>query len=238
MTFEQHVQRLVEVHREISTGGGISVEALEPYKAELDRLREAVMDHLMWHPGSLIHLSDPVKLQEAREAVDRLWSDVGDEELFDKLHSGSFGGLLAGIMVDYTSRATQLKPAFISVEPPSDEFQRYYVEAMRCWLFDLNGAAVILCCSILEMALRDRLTAYDDGRNNRASHDRSKLWQLIKDAKHRGLLDFVAERNANRLAEVRNRLVHEVAAAPDSTETLKMIESVRSVVEDLYHKGL
>ena len=238
MTFEQRVQRLVEIQREISAGGGISTEALEPYKAEHAELRRGVMDDLMWQPGSLIHLPDPVKLQEARKAVDMLWSQVSADELFDELHSGGFSGLLAGIMDDYTRRAAQLKPAFISVEPPNNEFRRYYVEAMRCWLFDLNGAAVILCCSILEVGLRDRLTAYDESRGNRTPYQRAKLWELIEAAYQRGLLDAVAKRRASSLAETRNELVHEVSLSPQSDDTLKMIESVRSTIEELYHRTL
>src|SRR5690606_8045871 len=146
-TLRDQIRRLIEIHTSVSQLGGISEGHLSTFEPELKGLKEWIIEDLVLRPGLMVYLEDPIELRQAREAVDTLWDTTSSDEIWDEIMSGGFGGLLAEVMGNFSDRVRASRPTFVSVEPTTLGFGQYMTEAFKCWLYGLNGAAVLICHS-------------------------------------------------------------------------------------------
>lgn len=235
---ESNVIEFTEIYRRIQQEGGISGSTFDKYEPQLKNLKRTIIEGLMWAPGSLIFIPDPMLMEDARNAMDELWDQVSAGELFEEITSGGMSGLLLDIIQEYSDRTAVLKPSLISIRPTSNEFQRYFAEAMRCWLFGLHGSAVILCSSVLENTLRDLLIAIDQALVMDMSRKKPKpfgLWKLVENARCQAILDQAEAEMAQTIAEIRNSIVHNLKVVPDTEQTYVVLSSTKNLIEKLMH---
>lgn len=165
---------------------------------KMRELAERILDHLVWNPGVLIHFSDSQKMRDAQQAVDHLWREEveTDEDLYHKILYGIPQGNLgigAELTFTYAERLKRLKPTFIAVKPPP-EVASYFEEAMAAWLRGLDRAALILCWSVLDNILKEKLPAVKTCK--------------IEAASEAGILDETNAKRADEIRKLRNDAVH------------------------------
>ena len=169
----------------------------------------------------MVYIDDPVELQRSRDAVDALWDAVTADDIWDEMMSGGYGGLVAEIIGDFSQRIRASRPTFVSVEPSTVGFGRYMTEAFKCWLYGLNGAAVLLCHSLLEIALYEAMEINGSVRS------------LAKEARRVGLINKNDLEYIRALNDRRNRIVHNLDPVPDSELTNAILIWTKDIVERL-----
>lgn len=206
---------------------------------QVTQLMHEIVDYLMWSPGTLVYVDDPFEMQRFKKIVDFVWTSMDEDEIFDEITGGGYGGLL-GIMVrDYIDRAKMLRPAFVSIDPEKFEFRTYFEEAMRSWLFGLSNSALILSCVILESLLKEKLCRIDaklvydfPDRNDLRGVKQVSLARLIKNAFDHGLFDRQDRKAAIKIKDFRNNAVHKQEAISDK-EVYDALMSTKELVEKL-----
>src|SRR4030042_2091055 len=148
----QFIKGLVDLHKNYKKENITPVSFVKYSEEAIDYAKE-IIGHLMWKPGTLIYFEDSYLMEEAKSAIDSLWEDMNYEDLSNEMFSGGYGGLLVSIIGDYIERGMKLKPTFVSVKP-DDIVSVYFQNAMECWLYGINSATLILCCSIIENLLK------------------------------------------------------------------------------------
>lgn len=63
---ESNVIEFTEIYRTIQQEGGISSSTYNKYEPQLKDLKRAIIESLMWAPGSLIFIPDPMLMEDAR----------------------------------------------------------------------------------------------------------------------------------------------------------------------------
>ncbi len=203
MTYlEKNIKKLLDLYRKIKNNGGISQEIFDEYLEDLQEIKYEIIDILMWSPGSLIHTNNIFDLNEAEEAISKIWDEVDTDQHFDEITSGGYGGLLVNIIGDYIDRAKLIKPTFVSDEL-STEFKIYYEQAMQAWIYGLNQASLILCCSIIENSLKNELENY-------LQNVPSGLEVLIEKAHKFDILNKKEQKKVFKIKNLRNNAVHEL----------------------------
>ncbi len=234
------VLKLLNLFMEIWDVDTNSIKAEPSQKKEFCELCEKIIEDLIWAPGKLIYVPDETERVKAQCLVDLIWSKQESEELFDQMVGGSYTGLLVEILGDYTDRAKMLKPTFISVNPKNIEFSRYYEDAMRAWLFGLNSAALILCCSIIEDTLKEQLYNLDpnlalilDIHEGKVTGIKNKkMEKLIYEAANHNIIDIRGKRIAHRIRELRNSAIHSLEKIDDS-QTYQAILDTKELIEKI-----
>ncbi len=219
---------------------GLGVEDLsgnEQYK-RMQTLFDEVVEDLMWHPGRLIYFQDSKMMELGQSLVNFLWDGTDAGELWDELHSGGFSGLLVNLTGDYCDRAVQLKPTFIAVEP-TQEVRQYFQEAMLAWVHGLDRASLILCWSVIENLLREKLSRQDTKLVYEAGSGKSlgglkekSCHEWIRSARRLGWLDDVAVRQADAIKKARREAVHR-QSSPLSKEVYQFIMDTKNILEQL-----
>ncbi len=203
---------------------------------QFNELFESILTDLVWEPGTLLYFEDPDDIAKAKFVTELIWKNADNERILEEMIEGGYSGLLVNMGGDYIDRAKMLKPAFTSIYPEHSEFHVYYREAMRCWLFGMSNAAVILSNSLIELILYDRLSeisqelvVHSDYRRGASQH---KLEKLIDNAKNENLISYEETQAAHKIRKLRNGAVHEQRVIPDK-ESFKVIEDTKIIAEKL-----
>jgi hypothetical protein len=108
---------------------------------------------------------------------------------------------------------------------------------MQSWLFGLNNSALILCCSILESLLKEKLCQIDvdlvydlSDRKNLKGIKQLPLPKLIQNAYSAGMLDKEDKKVASRIKDLRNDSVHKLKNV-SYKEVYDAIMSTKALVE-------
>jgi hypothetical protein len=224
----QAIKRLVDLHKKYKTEN-ITANSFVGYSEEAEGLAYEIIERLIWEPGKLLYFDDTALIVATKNAVKDLWDSLPSNELWEEISSGGFKGILVNIINDYIDRAKLLKPVFISIEPTS-QIKKYFREAMGAWLFGLNTAALILCCSIIEEMLE---TIYPK-LTKAERENKGKLETLIDKAKGKIFSNTEAE-TAHIVRLLRNDAVHELKR-PSREDTYEAILNTVSLIEKILSK--
>jgi len=207
----------------------VKSEKKEDISKDYIEYAQGIIDLLILNPGKLIYFPDPDLIKEAEYAFNIIWDNVDTDELFTALHSD----VMVGITVDYIHRAIKLKPTLVSVKP-DNQTSVYFQDAMHSWLFGLNSAALILCCSIIENLLKQKLSRKPnlvwESSGNRLKE--RKLSELINNAANEGLLDKSVKKMAHDIRLLRRDAVHRLKPI-SSNEAYNAIMNTKKIIEQL-----
>lgn len=210
-------------------------------KIEASQLMQQIIEELIWSPGSLIYIKDQVALKQSKTVIDFIWETLDTDEIFNDITGGGCSGLLVNIIGDYIDRAKLMKPTFISVNPAHTEFQVYFQEAMKAWIFGLNNSALILCCAIFESLIAEKLyqtdkaLVYYTSKNNGSDIKKYKLEMLIKNAYKSKLMNKADKESAMKLKELRNSSVHNLESVSDK-QVYDVLINTKEIIEKLLKK--
>ena len=146
---------------------------------------------------------------------------------------------MVNLLGDYSDRIKKLRPSFVTTEPNNTEFEIIYKECMNAWLFGLNNAAIILCCSLIENLLKEKLKEVPKWEiyhtsNGLGSQNRKlkSLDSLIKDAKKHNILDNQTKNKAFGIKNIRNHAIHDLQTISSNT-TLNMIYDTKEIINKI-----
>jgi hypothetical protein len=196
--------------------------------------RERIIDILILDPGKLIYFADPELIKEAESAFNIIWdNNVDTDELFYALHSE----VMVGMTVDYIRRAIKLKPTLVSVKP-DNIVAAYFSNVIEAWLFGLNSAALILCCSVIEQILNQKFPVlkYKSDkilRDFKSLRDIERtLEEFIDEVARQGFIDEKIRIMAQNIRTLRNSAVHKLKPI-SSDEAYNAIMSTKKIIEQL-----
>jgi hypothetical protein len=122
----------------------------------------------------------------------------------------------------------------INIRNTHPKVARYFEEAHRCLLFGLDVACAVLCRSLLESALIDRVDKGGNIRRNTGSGE-SYISNMIKEATGKSLSDDRPEA-AERIKDAGNLAVHkyDIFRKKYSDRMAEIVDDTRKVLIDLY----
>ncbi|GAA5522403.1 hypothetical protein LQ318_11690 [Aliifodinibius salicampi] len=219
-------------------------EKEELFEEFTDKIK-AVERHTVNNPGALIYL----KPSEDRETIEGIFQTFGknldQREAFDALVGGHNLDFLMNTLYAYINRASQLTPTFISTRYHSNDFRKYFNEAMEAWTHGLDNAALIMIYSVLEEAVRNSLCQsvpelcqklyISNGDEVRSNND-YPMSKLIEIARDRDVISYETERKLKNIGKARNSAVHNLDNY-DSTngkEVYQILLDARDIIEDVY----
>ena len=221
----QAIKRLVDLHKKYKTEN-ITANSFLGYSEEAEGLAYEIIERLIWEPGKLLYFEDTALISDAKNAVKDLWDSLPSNELWEEIASGGYKGILVNIISDYIDRAKFLKPVFISIEP-TNQIKKYFREAMGAWLFGLNTAALILCCSIIEEMLE---TIYP--KLTKAEKEKKGKLEALIDKANGKIFDKTEAETAHIVRLLRNDAVHELKR-PSKEDTYEAILNTVSLIEKI-----
>jgi len=231
------IKGLVDLHKEYKSKA-TTADSFLKYSENVSEYAKEIVEHLMWHPGTLVYFEDLDLMNDAKEVIVELYRNMSSNELWHETFSGGYSGLLVNIIGDYIDRVKEIKPTFISIEP-DNQTRTYFQEAMNAWSFGLNSAPLILSCSILEAILKqillkkDSKLVYDFGKGKSFKDIKEKdLEALIENAKLKKILDNSEAKKAHKIRKYRNDAVHKLKQF-SSEETYKTIIATKELIEKL-----
>jgi hypothetical protein len=233
-----NVSKLSSLFTDIFTEGQALMLSTSKMEEALN-LHHQIVEQLIWTPGALIYIEDKKTLQRSKAVMNFVWDSLDPDEIFSDVTAGEYSGLLVNVIGDYIDRAKMLKPTFISINPSHTEFQVYFEEAMKAWLFGLSNSALILCCTIFELLLKEKLSQKDsalvykslNGNENKGIQQFS-LDKLIKNAYGAKLLDKEDKIIATNLRKLRNNSVHKLESISDK-QVYDVLIQTKELIEKL-----
>lgn len=240
-SLEQKVDRFLNVYRKagqafMNLGPDSDLAAHKALWHEVCELQVEIFERLIENPGALIHYDDPSRIKEAQEAMDRIWGEVSGEQLVEDLSKGAYKDLSFNLTASYLENAKQLKPLFVAVRP-SKEIERYFAEAMEAWIHGRYSATLILCWSVLENLIKERVSSeravlrLGQYKNFRDLEEKTcKEW--INSAESSGLLRPEDAQNARKIKKLREQAVHKLQPI-ESDQAHDAILKTKSIIERL-----
>ena len=196
-----------------------------------------IQKELIYNPGTLIYFEDELEIDSVKGVVDWVWQNLNPQVAFEEMTGGEYTDLLVHTMGEYVDRAKMLKPTFISTNPANNDFQVYYEEAMHCWLFGLDRAALILCSSIVESLIKQKVSEINEeylyqeenGKGRRREKTFKQLIEMVK------FLKLINSSQANAMHDIRrsrNQAVHSLETISEK-ETHSKIMQTKEIAEGL-----
>ncbi|MBO6586776.1 MAG: hypothetical protein JJ953_11770 [Gracilimonas sp.] len=134
------------------------IELDEHKKSRVNELMPKIRSYLVENPGELIYEKDTASITRKNTVIDFLWKVYDDEDHYDEIFGGDNTDFITNFVGDYLKRAKMIRPTFVSVKNVTNkEFEAYFQEATEAWLYGCRNAAIILCNSILEDLIRNKL---------------------------------------------------------------------------------
>lgn len=231
------LSKVDELH-EVLTDPELDIE-METRMRKFRDLRLDILDRLLNTPGALLHVKDNDEHEKYKSIINVLWKNIDQTELLDEFHGGRFVDNLTNTTGTITSRFMKLRPTFISINPENTEFKTYFEQAMQAWVYGLDQAALILCFSILEDALKDRLRLVDPsyvyelmGSNNAEGVKTVSFGNIIKSAYEEDLISYEQKETLFDIKKKRNDSVHDLVTV-DGDEVYNIILQTKDIVEHL-----
>jgi len=130
-----------------------------------------------------------------------------------------------------------LRAAFALAAPSSEEADRYLDEATRCYFFGLFTACAVMCRSVLEEAVRQKLPAVLSRQVRSRYRNVATLGNLLHEVNNNLLLtgiDADFPRVANQVNDVGKKAVHQGLVSED--EARVCLQSAREALQLLLRK--
>lgn len=152
-----------------------------------------------------------------------VWQDIQralDSQQNDLLRA-AFAMELLEMVEPAVVRATHLRECVVST-PSSDEADRYLDEATRCYFYGLFTACAVMCRSVLEEAIKQKLPETMAKQINRRYKNAPTLGMLLHEVNNNlSLIGFSVDfpRVANRVNDVGRKAVHQGLLSEDEART-------------------
>lgn len=215
-----------------------ATEALDEGKSDrLNQLVYEIMDFMIDNPGTLVYVEDKSKRKFYETVINFTWGIVDSGQIIDRLFSTQ--NKLDELIGDYSDRAQKIKPIIIHVNPDCTEYTVYLEEAMSAWMYGLNNAAIILCFSVLENILRDKLCKINidyaielsDELNPKGATPVS-FGKIVKSAHKEKLITYNHKEALFNIKKKRNNSVHKLFSVKND-EAYDIIIKTKDIVEHL-----
>ena len=238
MSIKNNIDKLLDIFPEFLANNrdGVNKPILNK---KMTTLIEKINNELVMSPGTMIYYSNKNKLECAQKLTSFVWDTLDPDEIFDNISTGDDSWFMVNLLGAYSDRIKKLKPTFVSINPNNTEFEIIYNEAMRAWLFGLNNASIILCCSLIENLLKEKLynisineIYYTNNGEEFNAWQQKSLDQLIKNASRHEILDNETKNKAYGVKNLRNRAIHELETIT-SQMTLDMIYDTKRIIEKI-----
>ena len=161
--------------------------------------------------------------QEGNGGVTPAWQEIQralDGQQNDLLRA-AFAMELLELVEPAVLRATHLRECVVSAVS-SEEADRYLDEATRCYFFGLFTACAVMCRSVLEEAIKQKLPASMTKQIRTRYRNAATLGNLLHEVNNNLLLtgyDADFPRVANKVNDVGKRAVHQGLLSEDEART-------------------
>ncbi|HPD57535.1 MAG: hypothetical protein BWY26_01232 [Elusimicrobia bacterium ADurb.Bin231] len=159
---------------------------------------------------------------------------LSDDDLLLKFH-GSFS------YIDYYIRRIKVGPIIYTSYLPI-ALKQYFSEVRQAYAFGLYRSSIIMCRSVLEISLYDKLkrkkliSNITSNVTDMKKYFDDKLFELIKITKNNNIINKHLSDRCHEIREIANKVLHlkedEIKVAED--DVLKMIKDTLEIVEYLY----
>ena len=195
------------------------------------------------HHGFIQHarhrLTSLTKLQYAgQDAPAPAWQSIQralDDQQNDLLRA-AFALELIELVEPAVMRATQLRECVVDT-PSSEEADRYLDEATRCYFFGLFTASAVMCRSVLEEAIKQKLPAGLARQVHSRYRKTATLGNLLHEVNNNlQMIGFDADfpRVANLVNDVGRKAVHQGLLSED--EARECLQNARTALQLLLRK--
>lgn len=191
-------------------------------------MRQGFIDHARQRLTSLTRLNPPEKTgaapawQSIQRALDAQQND---------LLRAAFALELLQLVEPAVLRATELRECVVS-SPASDEADRYLDEATRCYFYGLFTACAVMCRSVLEEAVKQKLPPQLARLIRTRYRNAATLGNLLHEVNNNlQLTGFPPEfpAVANRVNDAGKRAVHQGLLTED--EARQCLQSARAALQ-------
>jgi len=196
-------------------------------------MRQGFIQHARHRLTSLTRLN-----QAGDEAFTPAWQEIQralDVQQNDLLRA-AFALELLELVEPAVKRATQLRECVVEA-PSSEEADRYLDEATRCFFFGLFTACAVMCRSVLEEAVRQKLPAALSSQVRSRYRNVATLGNLLHEVNNNLLLtgiDADFPRVANQVNDVGKKAVHQGLVSED--EARVCLQSAREALQLLLRR--
>lgn len=245
-----NITRLGEIYKEsyiFCKENSIEFHILPHLFVEYQQLRRQLRQLLISNPGTLVYIGNDDTAIGAMPFYE-IWRDIlsieeEDVEDYDELIEDTHS---VGVIEDAIERSKIISPQFIFVNPNILNFNRYYEQAVRAYIYDLNNASLIIICSFLETALKEKLSEYkldavdlkyeiDDKGNRYPVGVCSKFTDQIDKCYAEDMITREDKDKLHKIRKLRNDAVHEGKAVP-AEQILESINDMKSIFENLFRE--
>src|SRR5690554_6099656 len=157
-SINERLDELVKVFVEL-----LSPEGMNSFtKDEANELISSIRAYLIDYPGELIYEQNMDAVNRRMTAIDFLWKMYDDDHHYDEMFFGDNVDYITNYASAYIKRARMIRPLFVTTKKHvGKEFEFYFKEATKAWLNGCEQAAIIICNSLLEDTLRNKLCHVD-----------------------------------------------------------------------------
>lgn len=191
-------------------------------------MRQGFIEHARQRLTSLTRLQQPASgpgmpaWQEIQRALDRQQND---------LLRTAFALELLELVEPAVLRATHLRECVVAA-PSSEEADRYLDEATRCYFFGLFTACAVMCRSVLEEAIKQKLPAALTRQIHTRYRNAATLGNLLHEVNNNLLqtgIDGDFPRIANQVNDAGKKAVHQGLLSED--EARACLQSARQALQ-------
>jgi hypothetical protein len=193
------------------------------------------------HKGFMQHarqrLTSLTRLQQAGGAATPVWQEIQralDEGQNDLLRA-AFALELLELVEPAVQRAGHLRECVVSA-PSSEEADRYLDEATRCYFLGLFTACAVMCRSVLEEAIKQKLPEPLSRLLLRRYRNTATLGNLLHEVNNNLILtgfDVEFPALANRVNDAGKKAVHQGLLSEDEARTC--LQDARRALQLLLH---
>ncbi len=206
----------------------------------------AIRQYLLKNPGTLIYSPDELESIFLPNLITQIWEEISNiqEENGDE-YCDLLGHILStNIIEDSIERAQKYPPQFILVNPEILDFNRYFEQAFKAYIYGLNGASCIIACSFLEMALKEKMNEFElvpadlrwevnDKGERKPIGVCFNFSNIINKAYEEKIIDKNDRNTLHRIRKLRNDVIHENKEIT-SEKSLETIMQMKTVFEHLF----
>lgn len=238
----QQLDELAELYADMLTDQ-VMFELDDEKKARTNELMNSIRTYLVDYPGELIYEKDKSSIKIKLAVIDLLWNSYDDGYHYDEIFGGANTDFITNFASGYIKRAKMIRPTFFSVKKNiGKEFEIYFREATEAWLYGCKHAAIIICNSLLEELIRNKLCDLD------VSYAKKLFdWKKMKSNPEYGMKELknfastekvLSKSLLQKLSEVqskRNDAVHNLSTISDE-EAYGLIIDTKDIVEYLLNE--
>jgi len=180
-------------------------------------------------------LTSLTRLQQAGNSLTPAWKSI--QRALDGRQNDLLRAAVAAEALDLiepaVARATHLRECVVA-SPSSDEADRYLDEATRCYFFALFTACAVMCRSVLEEAIKQKLPASLAGLIRVRYRNAATLGNLLHEINNNLLatgIDPSFPRIANQINDIGKKAVHQGLLSED--EARSCLQNAREALQML-----